>query len=185
MASDRPTESGPNSRRDGSLEILFLTLEGPLMAYALRLLHHHEMAEDVVQEAFLRLHERVDSVDEPRSWLYRTVHNLSVNQLRAGVRLVSLAGGPTGDAPSEEEPADLQPLPDEQLARWEAIGRVRLGMEGLDSRSRQLVHLKFSEDLSYKEISGRTGLSLGHVGYLLHHALKSLADDLNKAGLLP
>ncbi|MGE3311400.1 MAG: RNA polymerase sigma factor [Limisphaerales bacterium] len=185
MASDRPADSGLESRRDGSLEVLFLALEGPLMAYALRLLHHHEMAEDVVQEAFLRLHERVDSVTEPRSWLYRTVHNLAVNQLRAGIRLVSLAGAPTDDAPPEEEPADLQPLPDEQLARWEAIGRVRLGIEGLDSRSRQLVHLKFSENLSYKEIGSRTGLTPGHVGYLLHHAIKSLTDDLTQAGLLP
>jgi len=185
MASDRPNELSSDPRRDGSLEVLFLALEGPLLAYALRLLRNHEMAEDVVQEAFLKLQEQGDAVREPRGWLYRTVHNLSLNHLRAEIRMVPFGATSSADGHGDEEVADLQPLPDEQLARWEAIGRVRLGLEGLDSRSRHLVHLKFSENLSYKEISGRTGLTLGHVGYLLHHALKSLADDLTKAGLLP
>jgi RNA polymerase sigma-70 factor (ECF subfamily) len=71
------------------------------------------------------------------------------------------------------------------LARWEGIGLVRLGLQSLDDRSRELVQMKFQENLSYKEISERTGLKSGYVGYLLHHALKSLAGELSKAGLLP
>jgi RNA polymerase sigma-70 factor (ECF subfamily) len=47
-----------------------------------------------------------------------------------------------------------------------------------------VVHLKFHEDLSYKEISARTGLSAGHVGYLLHHALKAMAVELAKIGVV-
>jgi RNA polymerase sigma-70 factor (ECF subfamily) len=39
--------------------------------------------------------------------------------------------------------------------------------------------------MSYKEISARTGLSLGHVGYLLHHALKAVADELARNGGMP
>lgn len=185
MALDIPDESGCAFRGDGSLEALFLALEGPLLAYARRLLHTHEMAEDVVQEAFLKLQEQSVEIREPRGWLYRTVHNLAVNQLRSGARLVPFSVEPTPDRPADDEPADVQPLPDEQLVRWEAIGRVRLGLEGLDARSRELLALKFGENLSYKEIGARTGLTAGHVGYLLHHALKALADDLGKAGLIP
>ena len=48
-----------------------------------------------------------------------------------------------------------------------------------------MVRLKFDDDLSYQQIAERTGLSNGHVGYLLHHALKTLAAELNRAGLLP
>jgi RNA polymerase sigma-70 factor (ECF subfamily) len=47
------------------------------------------------------------------------------------------------------------------------------------------VRLKFQEDLSYKQISERTGLTTGHVGYLLHHALKTLGAELAGAGLAP
>jgi RNA polymerase sigma-70 factor (ECF subfamily) len=76
-------------------------------------------------------------------------------------------------------------LPDEKIIRLEGIGLVRLSLETLDERSRELIRLKFSEDLSYKEISERTGLKIGHVGYLLHHAIKAIADELAKSGAVP
>jgi len=59
---------------------------------------------------------------------------------------------------------------------------VRLSLESLDERSRELIHLKFSEGLSYQEMSARLGLTVGHVGYLLHHALKAIAADLSRNG---
>jgi RNA polymerase sigma-70 factor (ECF subfamily) len=58
-------------------------------------------------------------------------------------------------------------------------------MEKLEERSRELVRLKFNEGLSYKEISARTGLTVSHVGYLLHHALKAIGDELARNGVLP
>jgi RNA polymerase sigma-70 factor (ECF subfamily) len=76
-------------------------------------------------------------------------------------------------------------LPDEQIVRWEGVGLVRLSLETLDERSREVVRLKFNEDLSYKEIAKRTGLSTSHVGYLLHHALKAIAAELARTGLVP
>ncbi|MCC6231813.1 MAG: RNA polymerase sigma factor [Verrucomicrobiales bacterium] len=169
---------------EGSLEALFLALESALLRYALRLLHDVALAEDVVQEAFLRLESQTEPVREPRSWLYRTVHNLAVSQMRAGRRLEPLPAPGEGSAAEAREPADGSMLPDEHLARWEGIGLVRLGMEGLDPRSRELLDLKFREELSYREISARTGLTEGHVGYLLHHALKALAEELSRAGLM-
>jgi len=87
--------------------------------------------------------------------------------------------------PVAPEMADPQPLPDEQIARWEGIGLVRLSLETLDERSRELVRLKFNDGLSYKEMSLRTGLSIGNVGYLLHHALKAVAGELAKNGMVP
>ena len=62
---------------------------------------------------------------------------------------------------------------------------VRLSLGALDDRSRQLITLKFNDGLSYKEMSARTGLTTGHVGYLLHHALKAIADELVKNGIVP
>ena len=62
---------------------------------------------------------------------------------------------------------------------------MRLSLETLDDRSRELIRLKFHEGLSYKEMSARTGLKVGHVGYLLHHALKGIADELAKNGVVP
>ena len=133
----------------------------------------------------MRLYAQFDEVREPRRWLYRTVHNLALNHRRDAGKIVPL------EIPSEEgvasaaDTADPQPLPDEQIARLEGIGLVRLSVETLDDRSRELIRLKFNEGLSYKEISARMGLSIGNVGYLLHHALKEIADELAKNGVVP
>ena len=183
MKSDPPNEA-PAPGED-SIESLFAGLESPLLSYALRLVGNRETAEDVVQDAFMKLHEQFDKVREPRRWLYRTVHNLALNHLRKFNRVVPLPGpGPDENSAASETP-DPQPFPDEQIARWEGIGLVRLCLNSLDERSRNVVQLKFVEDLSYKEISDRTGLTTGHVGYLLHHAIKSVADELTRNGVLP
>jgi RNA polymerase sigma factor (sigma-70 family) len=173
------------------IEELFEALESPLLSYALRLLGDRALAEDTVQEAFMKLHAQFEKVDAPRRWLYRTVHNMALNHRRASGRIIPLPTGASGTGggsgePSEptSEPADPQPLPDEQIVRWEGIGLVRISLENLDTRSREVVHLKFHEDLSYKEISTRTGLSVGHVGYVLHHALKAMAVELAKIGVV-
>ena len=168
-----------------TIEELLAALESPLLNYALRLAGDRAIAEDLVQEAFMRLHAHFDEVREPRRWLYRTVHNLALNQLRQAGKLVSLElPVPGQSAPSNLETPDPQPLPDEQIARWEGIGLVRLSLETLDDRSRELLRLKFNENLSYKEISARTGLKVGHVGYLLHHALKAMGEELAKNGVV-
>lgn len=185
MAVMRPDPTSTEPHRPETIEELFAALESPLLNYAWRLLGSMSVVEDVVQEAFMRLHAQFDEVREPRRWLYRTVHNLALNQRRASEKLLSL------DVPAREEgtkPAvetvDPQPLPDEQIARWEGIGLVRLGLETLDARSREVVRLKFHEGLSYKEISERTGLTVGHVGYLLHHAIKAVGNELAKNGII-
>ena len=187
----RPDEASAQSPE--TIEQLFAALESPLLSYALRLSGERGVAEDLVQEAFMKLHAQFAEVREPRRWLYRTMHNLALNHRRDSARTVSLSppdanlsqvSHPSHHSP-ETDVTDESPLPDEQIARLEGIGLVRLSLAALDERSRELVRLKFNENLSYAEIGARTGLKPGHVGYLLHHALKTIADELAKSGVVP
>src|SRR5215471_21613586 len=73
-----------------TIEELFAALESPLLAYALRLTGELSLAEDLVQEAFMRLHAQFDDIREPKRWLYRTVHNLALNERRQAGKTVSL-----------------------------------------------------------------------------------------------
>jgi len=175
-ADDADVKSAPLD----SVESLYAAHESALLAYAQSLLKDNDAAQDIVQEAFMRLHAEFQSVRQPQAWLYRTVHNLALNHIRAGRKIVPMH-------PEESEPAELcdpQPLPDEYLEKMEAIGQARLSLDVLEPRSRELIRLKFEEGLSYKEISERTSLSISNVGYLLHHALKDLAAALKKAGVM-
>lgn len=185
MAVMPPNEVSEPPGRE-TIEELFAALESPLLSYAQRLVGGFAAAEDVVQEAFMKLHAQFDEVREPRRWLYRTVHNQAINARRKVSKIVPLIAPAVGDAESAtQDTTDPQPLPDETIARWEGIGLVRLSLDTLDERSRELVRLKFEEGLSYREISQRTGLKVGHVGYLLHHAIKGLAGELARNGVVP
>jgi RNA polymerase sigma-70 factor (ECF subfamily) len=179
-----PTEP-PDPAPPGTIETLFLHLERPLHAYAMRILHHPEQAEDVVQDAFLRLNRLRDSIHQPRPWLYRTVHHLALNRLRDEARTQTLTPNGADDLPLPDQLADPNPPPDELASHEECLDQVRQGLRQLDPRSREVLRLKFEENGSYRDISLKTGLTPGHVGYLLHHALKAIADDLHRSGLLP
>ena len=78
----RPTEASEESPGPETIEELFAALESPLLGYALRCAGERGQAEDVVQEAFMKLHAQFEQVDQPRQWLYRTVHNLALNRRR-------------------------------------------------------------------------------------------------------
>src|SRR5215831_15905772 len=133
-----------------TIEELFVALESPLLSYAMRLAGQVELAEDIVQEAFMRLHAQFEDVREPKRWLYRTVHNLALNHRRDTGKIVSLESVGNPEEPVALDTTDPQPLPDEQIARLEGIGLVRLSLETLDERSREVIRLKFNEDLTYK-----------------------------------
>jgi len=172
--------SAPTPTTWVTIEQVFAALESPLLVYAQRILGDFSQAEDVVQEAFMKLHAQFQKVLAPQAWLYRTVHNLAIDHQRRASKIVLVDASGSDEPNAVSDASDSQPLPDEQIARWEGIGLVRLVLETLDERSRELIRLRFNDELSYKEISERTGLTTGHVGYLLHHALKAMAVELQQ-----
>jgi RNA polymerase sigma factor (sigma-70 family) len=164
-----PMEEKPTLRQ------VFETEESPLLRFAHGLVGQRETAEDLVQEAFLKLHAHWDAVTNPRAWLFKSIRNLALNHLRDHQR----------ETHSEfiHEIAGDTPEPDQTLGRLEAIGTLQLLVSELDPADRDLISLKYHENLKYDQISQRTGLSVGNVGYKLHHALKGLADALRNLGI--
>ena len=158
-----------------SLTQLFEAEEGPLLQFALGLVGRRSVAEELVQEAFLRLHQVRDEVENPRAWLYRSLRNLAINYLRDHRRETALedADGPALEAE----------LPAQEMARREAVGLVRMLLAELPEADRDLIRLKYQENLKYQDIGRRTGINVGNVGYKLHHLLKGLAESLRHAGI--
>jgi RNA polymerase sigma-70 factor (ECF subfamily) len=158
-----------------TLRQVFEMEESPLLRYAHGLVGQRETAEDLVQDAFLKLHAHWDDVSNPRAWLFRSIRNLALNHLRDHKRETTI------DA-SHDWQSD-SPDPDQALGRLEAVGTLQLLVSELDPADRDLITLKYHEKLKYDQISQRTGLSVGNVGYRLHHALKNLADSLRRLGI--
>ncbi len=159
-----------------TLAALFEMEEAPLLQFAYGLVGRRSVAEELVQEAFLRLHPLWGEVDNPRAWLYRSLRNLALNHRRDHRR-------ETGLEDVAEEPMQEAETAGEGLAKWEAVGAVRMLLAELPAEDRDLIRLKYHEDLKYQEIGRRTGISTGTVGYKLHHLLKGLAAALRSAGI--
>ncbi|MDG2222203.1 MAG: sigma-70 family RNA polymerase sigma factor [Rubripirellula sp.] len=175
--SPQRNPSGDQKVCEYTLRSLFDEQETPLLHYAYSLIGRRAVAEEIVQEVFLQLHVRWDNVDSPKAWLFQSVRYRAFNYLRDN-RKETLSN-------HQEEAAsnmDLQ-SPETALMRMEATGTLRKCLEELSDSDRQLVKLKYFDGLKYRDISEQTGLSIGNVGYRLHHILKELAQKLSPLGM--
>jgi RNA polymerase sigma-70 factor (ECF subfamily) len=158
-----------------TLREVFDAEESPLLRFAYGIVGRREVAEDLVQDAFLKLHQHWSEVENPRAWLFRAVRNLALNHLRDHKRETAL-----DDAP---ETTTDQPDAPETLGRHEAVGMLRMLVAEMKPADRRLIRLKYQHNLKYDQISRQTGLTVGNVGYKLHHLLHQLADSMRNLGI--
>ena len=171
------TSKTKRAQRLEAFEAVVRHYESPLLRYAARVLNDPDAAQDVVQDAFLRLLHRWkgDMTPDGRmtNWLYRVAHNCAVDHVRKTARRTLLHRRAAAEqdqivSPNRGPEADVS---DRAL-------RAAAALQTLSLRERQLVVLKVYEEKSYKEMSAITGLSTGNVGYILHHAMRKLARAL-------
>jgi len=158
-----------------TLREVFDAEESPLLRFAYGIVGRREVAEDLVQDAFLKLHTHWSEVENPRAWLFRAVRNLALNHLRDHKRETTL------DAATEA--TTDQPDAHETLGRHEAVGMLRMLVAEMKPADRRLIRLKYQHHLKYDQISRQTGLGVGNVGYKLHHLLHQLADSMRHLGI--
>lgn len=148
--------------------------EGPLVLYASRLLGDPERARDVVQDAFLKLCSQDARELDGRlaEWLYTVCRNQALDVMRKERRMSLIGEGLADELAGPDAPCG------EALERREDAARALEFLEGLPANQREVIRLKFQHEFSYKEISGITGLSVSHVGVLIHHGIKALRAKL-------
>jgi RNA polymerase sigma factor (sigma-70 family) len=136
--------------------------EAALVRYATWVLRDSELAREVVQDTFLRLcREEPSKVSgHTAQWLFTVCRNLAFDTRKKEARMTPLENAEIGI--------------DSNLDRTQAVGEIFRLVEDLPKNQREVVYLKFQCDLSYKEISEITNLSVSNVGLLLHTALKAI-----------
>jgi len=152
--------------------------EGVLLGYAQGMLGDLETARDVVQDCFLRLHRelRKGVPENVKAWLFRVCRNRAIDLLRKESRLSVVEADLLEQFQDESERN-----PAARAVARETHQRALELLERLPANQREVIRLKFQGDLSYKEISAVTNLSVGNVGYLLHHGLKNLRDLMHES----
>lgn len=124
------------------------------------LLHDHARAEEVAQEAFLRMLARFDSTERPVGYVRTAVINLCRDQHRRTARLRAL--------PRRREPVVAPPeLPASSSAVWMALWE-------LPESQREVLVLRFYLDQSTNQIAEALGFPVGTVRSHIHRGLAAL-----------
>ncbi|HEX2090766.1 MAG TPA: sigma-70 family RNA polymerase sigma factor [Longimicrobiaceae bacterium] len=136
---------------------------------AYRLLGQREDAEDLVQEAFLAVLERIDTFQAGRSfapWFYRILVNRGLNARKARALRVT--------EPIPETAAARSTAPDREAERSELREELRSALEALPERQRTIVELFELEGFSGPEIAGILDIPEGTVRWHLHEARRTM-----------
>ena len=151
--------------------------ESALISYTAGILNGDvEKARDVVQDALLKLYltdpERVR--ENLKSWLFTVCRNRAFDILRKEHRLELGNDEAMETAPDREpDPADTADMHELYEHVWNCVDRLR-------PNQREVVRLKCLDDCSYLESASITGLSVGNVGFIMHHAIKKLRESLGR-----
>jgi RNA polymerase sigma-70 factor (ECF subfamily) len=135
---------------------------------------HH--AEEIVQEAFVKLWQQPPSAGEIvwPAWLRRVVVNLSINVLQRTRR--------PGTLPEQAADRSLRSddRPDSRCEQDERLQRVWAALDRLDESKRAILVLRASEQLSYEAIAEHLGVPIGTVMSRLNRARAALTEQLGK-----
>ena len=145
---------------------LYEQLQPPLLRYLQRLTGDSDAAEDVCQEAFVRLLRRADLTgDDARLWIFTVATNLVRDRGRSLVRRQRLLAGGQPPTPTPS------PAPDDEVERSERIAGVRQALDRIPQRDRQLLLMR-EEGFRYEEIAKAVGVAPGSIGTLVARALR-------------
>ncbi|MGA2483890.1 MAG: sigma-70 family RNA polymerase sigma factor [Candidatus Acidiferrales bacterium] len=163
-----------------ALEPLLARYQNRLYRYLLRLVREPNEAEDLFQQTWVRVVEKIEKYDPRRNfdaWLFTLARNLAIDHLRR-VRPQSLdeplpSGTPMGDTlPSAAQP------PFERALQRERASRVARAMEAMSFVHREVLALRFEEEMKLEEIASVLDCPLSTVKSRLCRGLESLRSEL-------
>jgi RNA polymerase sigma-70 factor (ECF subfamily) len=149
-------------------------------ALILRVVRDGGIAEDLVQETFLRVWNRVQGFDAERGglgpWLLAVARNRAIDYLRSAAGRMRNSV----ELPETEHPALFCDM-EKELLNSDRVRRVRVALEKLSQNHRAVIELAYFEGLSQAEMAEKMGEPLGTVKTWVRTALKSLRDELGTA----
>ena len=152
-----------------------IEFESALIGYAASIVKDEDRAKDVVQDTFIKLYEQdPEKVKESlKAWLFTVCRNRCFDVIRKEKRMINV----------EDDQLtvirDVEDDPSRAAERADEHSNVIKFLDRLPQNQREVIRLKFEGDMSYKEISQTTQLSVSNVGFLIHAGIKRLRSLLS------
>jgi len=170
-----------------AFEMLYQRYQKPIYNFIRHLIKDASLAEDYTQETFLRVYSNRKKYRRQASfvpWIYRIARNLCYNELKRQERYATVSW----HQPVSTESGDIlemldiipdkTPLVDERLIASEYHQRVEQAIDILPEIHRQILILRYYQDLSYEEIAKVMNCKIGTVKSRLFYAQKMLKAKL-------
>ncbi len=160
----------------GALDALLASVQGPLYRYALSLTGEPHLAEDVLQETFIRVYRKLGWLRDPslfRAWAYRIATREAFRRLKRERRW--------SEQVRDEEALKALPAPParEDFAP-ELSARLQESVAALSPASRAVVVLYYLHEMSLEETAEVLGVPVGTVKSRLAYGLEALRRRLRK-----
>ena len=175
---DTPEADSESRARTAWVAGILERFESPLIAYARRLVGDEHRARDVVQDVFLRLCTQSRANVEPilAPWLYRVCRNRAIDEQRKGRPMTPVDSATLDATASRSDAPDTSA--DARAESRDQLSRALLEVSTLPTAVQEVIRLKFTHGLSYREIAEVTGLSVSHVGVRIHEGMTVLRRRL-------
>jgi RNA polymerase sigma-70 factor (ECF subfamily) len=149
----------------------------PVYRYVVAAFGNSAQAEDVTQEAFLRLYRCLhagQSIGNARAWVFRVAHNLAVNQIKSQQFITPLDDETWAEI--RRLYRDASPTPEQKLLQREKFDRLRIAIASLTAPERQCLHLR-TKGFRYREIANILDTSTTTVAETLYRVIEKLAKE--------
>jgi RNA polymerase sigma factor (sigma-70 family) len=156
-----------------SIAELFDAHHRSLFRYLVRLYGDADLAEDAVQETFMRLVKKPPQGAVERAWLFTVARNAALDQLRTQSRRERVLAAQSGRVPIADPPCD----PHETVEARERQQIVLSALTVLSPKERIAVLMR-EEGFRHREIAAAVGTTTGSVGTMLARALLRLSHVL-------
>jgi RNA polymerase sigma-70 factor (ECF subfamily) len=173
----------------GLLDELIVRYQHRLLRYLLFLTGNREMAEDLFQDVWMRVLTRGTQFNGKarfETWLFTIARNLVIDHRRKKT-MTSLEelidNGSDDDRPISFEVADHQPSPLEQVRSVEDREKIAAALLQLDTLYREVLVLRFHEELTLEEIARITKAPLSTVKSRLYRGLAAIKPKLERAAV--
>ncbi|MGA2726452.1 MAG: sigma-70 family RNA polymerase sigma factor [Terracidiphilus sp.] len=178
---------GLKRQEAGLLDELIVRYQHRLLRYLLFLTGNREMAEDLFQEVWMRVLTRGGQFNGKarfETWLFTIARNLVIDHRRK--RTMSsldelFETGSDDDRPMSIEVADSQPTPFDSFSSIEDREHIATALLQLDTLYREVLVLRFHEELTLEEIAKVTRAPLSTVKSRLYRGLAAIKPRLERA----
>lgn len=168
---------------EDSFKLLFERYSPLLFNYGYRFTHKEELIEDSIQELFTKLwhhRENLSNTASVKNYIYKGFRRVLVVQIEQQNKKDNL--------PISSIPFDIELPRETEIMRQERLDEIKSklqkALDKMTPRQREIIHLKFFEELSYDEIAEIMELSPRDTYKLLYRALDSLRKQLDNFGIL-